>query len=62
MQSSEVMDLLRRNVFVRIEADGNVLMSYRVFANVLCGMDLRRFPHDEQICFLKLESCEKTNK
>ncbi len=56
-QSSQVMELVRENVFVAIDRGGNVKMSYRVFANVLCDMDLRRFPHDDQICFIKFESC-----
>ena len=58
--SSEVSQLMRENVYLKIFHDGMVQMSYRVGALLLCNMDLMRFPHDIQICAVRLESCKNS--
>ena len=69
--TSEVMSMARDSVLVRILSTGEVRpvgsvhsstlchkvhYHYRVRTNVLCEMELHRFPHDTQDCHISLES------
>lgn len=39
-----------------IEPDGTVIISTRIQATLYCGMDLRKFPFDQQQCATVIES------
>merc|ERR1719228_282840 len=49
--------MLQDNSYVRIFPDGFVLTSTRLTVNLVCPMELRRFPFDTQTCPIQLASC-----
>jgi len=48
--------MTRDSVYIGIENSGLVNYHYRVRTVVLCDMQLSRFPHDSQLCTIKMES------
>ncbi|XP_046988677.1 glutamate-gated chloride channel-like [Schistocerca americana] len=44
------------NVYIRIFSYGTVLFSTRISMTLSCPMDLRRYPHDVQVCSLMMGS------
>ena len=45
--------------FLRINKDGEVLLSSRPTVRASCPMDFREYPRDKQLCYLEFESCKK---
>ena len=45
--------------FLRINKDGEVLLSSRPTVRASCPMDFRNYPRDKQLCDLEFESCKK---
>ncbi|XP_067683377.1 glycine receptor subunit alpha-2-like [Haliotis asinina] len=44
------------NVLIRLHPDGSILYSQRLSVTMQCRMDLGKFPLDEQVCSIKMES------
>lgn len=57
-QSSSLMGTDSKDVLISIAPDGEVLFSRRMQAVLYCWMDLQKFPFDEQVCSMNLESCK----
>ncbi|XP_037965200.2 pH-sensitive chloride channel 2 [Plutella xylostella] len=55
-QSSSVMGTDSKDVLISIAPDGEVLFSRRMQAVLYCWMNLQKFPFDEQVCAMNLES------
>ena len=45
--------------FLRINKDGEVLLSSRPTVRASCPMDFSVYPRDKQLCYLEFESCKK---
>ena len=56
--SGVVGKLMTPNVFVKINASGDVFMSQRVTLKVVCNPDISEFPRDVHECKLAIESCK----
>ncbi|CAG0925248.1 unnamed protein product, partial [Notodromas monacha] len=59
---SSVFDFSKENVYVAIDADGNVYFNCRLRVQFYCEIDLTLFPFDDQTCRLKMESWTLTEK
>ncbi|KAI6218986.1 Glutamate-gated chloride channel [Aphelenchoides fujianensis] len=44
------------NVLIRVHKDGKILYSVRISMTLSCPMNLERFPHDVQACYIDLAS------
>ena len=51
-------DIIMPNVLLRIHPDGSVLYSIRISLVLACPMDLKYYPLDNQMCTIKMASCE----
>jgi len=49
-------DVTTENYLLQIRPNGSIFYSVRLTITTSCTLDLRRFPHDTQICSLALES------
>ncbi|XP_049829945.1 glutamate-gated chloride channel-like [Schistocerca gregaria] len=49
-------DVVMPNVYVRIFPLGSVLYSTRISMTLSCPMDLRLYPHDRQVCSIRMAS------
>ncbi|XP_070533085.1 glycine receptor subunit alpha-3-like [Ptychodera flava] len=49
-------DITTENRLLRMYPDGNVLLSSRYSLTLACIMDLERFPFDDQVCEMRMES------
>ncbi|XP_076467592.1 glycine receptor subunit alpha-4-like [Babylonia areolata] len=49
-------DITVPNLMIRIYPDGTVLYSQRLTVTFQCLMNLRKFPLDDQICYIRMES------
>ena len=56
--SGEIGNVMTPNVFVRINASGDIFMSQRVTVKVVCNPDVSKFPRDVHDCILNMESCK----
>jgi glycine receptor alpha-3 len=54
--------ILTPNVFTRIYSNGTVFMSKRLELDLVCPMDVHKFPFDTQVCSLEVESYGYSNK
>ncbi|CAG0918154.1 unnamed protein product [Notodromas monacha] len=59
---SSVFQFSKENVYVAVDADGNVFFNSRLRVEFYCELDLTLFPFDDQICRLKMESWTLTEK
>ncbi|XP_054257122.1 pH-sensitive chloride channel 2 [Macrosteles quadrilineatus] len=53
---SKIMGSGRQDVLISIQPDGTILHSTRMKVTLLCLMNLQKFPFDNQVCPLVLES------
>lgn len=53
-------EIIMPNVLLRIHPDGSVLYSIRISLVLACPMDLKYYPLDNQMCTIKMASCEYT--
>ncbi|KAJ7372036.1 hypothetical protein OS493_021464 [Desmophyllum pertusum] len=49
-------DVTTENYLLQIQPNGSIFYSIRLTITTSCTLDLRRFPHDTQMCTLALES------
>lgn len=49
-------DVTTENYLLQIQPNGSIFYSIRLTITTSCTLDLRRFPHDTQLCTLALES------
>lgn len=52
----EIHDIMVPNHFLRISNDGEILFSNRVSVILSCHSNLMFYPHDEQKCYMRIES------
>ena len=45
--------------FLRINKDGEVLLSSRPTVRASCAMVFMEYPRDKQLCYLEFESCKR---
>ncbi|XP_076447080.1 glycine receptor subunit alpha-3-like [Babylonia areolata] len=53
-------DVTVPNVLIRVHPDGTILYTQRLTVTFQCLMDLRKFPMDQQTCYIRLESYSHT--
>ncbi|CAG9767208.1 unnamed protein product [Ceutorhynchus assimilis] len=51
-KASNLMGLDRKDVFLKIDPQGDITYSYRMTTTFFCSMNLRKFPFDHQVCQL----------
>jgi hypothetical protein len=54
----EFHNVLAPNTLLRLSPNGEYLYSVRITVKVFCPMDLKNYPFDQQICSIKIASCE----
>ncbi|XP_075261736.1 glycine receptor subunit alpha-4-like isoform X2 [Convolutriloba macropyga] len=61
-KSADFHSVTKDNKLLRISPNGDVLLSQRLSLTLACNMKLHRFPMDQQICKIQLESYAFTTR